>query len=112
MNSQELETAKRLGVGFTVVIFNDNDYGLISWKQRMSRGRSVSTKISNPDFKKYAESFGIKAYQPNDLNELREQLNSAITSKELCLVEVSVDTSVNDALVEKLNEYWRESHVN
>ena len=112
MNSQELETAKRLGVGFTVVIVNDNDYGLISWKQRMSRGRSVSTKISNPDFKIYAQSFGIRAYQPNDLNELREQLNSAITSKELCLVEVLVDPSVNDALVEKLNEYWRESNVN
>ena len=45
MNSQELETAKRLGVAFTVIIFNDNDYGLISWKQSMSRGRSVSTRI-------------------------------------------------------------------
>ena len=59
MNSQELETAKRLGARFTVIVFNDNDYGLISWKQRMSRGRSVNTKISNPDFKAYAESFGI-----------------------------------------------------
>jgi len=38
MNSQELETAKRLGVGFTVLVFNDNDYGLISWKQRISSG--------------------------------------------------------------------------
>src|SRR5438445_7355945 len=32
MNSQELETAKRLGVGYTILVFNDNDYGLISWK--------------------------------------------------------------------------------
>ena len=46
-NSQELETAKRLGVGFTVVIFNDDDYGMISWKQHLSRGQSVSTRITN-----------------------------------------------------------------
>ena len=111
MNSQELETAKRLGVGFTTVIFNDNDYGLISWKQRMSRDRSVSTRISNPDFKTYAESFGVTAYRPNDLTELKEQLHSAITSGELCLVEVALDTSVNDGLVEKLKEHWRENYV-
>ena len=44
MNSQELETAKRLGLGFTVIIFNDNDYGLISWKQQMSRGAKYRNK--------------------------------------------------------------------
>ena len=109
MNSQELETAKRLGVGFTAVIFNDNDYGLISWKQSMSRGRSVSTRIDNPDFKAYAESFGIKGYRPQNLTELKKQLRTAITSRELCVVEVPVDPSVNNALIEKLNKYWMTS---
>ncbi|MFQ5677260.1 MAG: acetolactate synthase large subunit [bacterium] len=107
MNSQELETAKRIGVGFTIVIFNDNDYGLISWKQSMSKGRSVCTKISNPDFKLYAESFGIKGYRPQTLAELKEQLQTAITSNELSVVEVAVDASVNNALVEKLKKFWR-----
>jgi acetolactate synthase-1/2/3 large subunit len=106
LNSQELETAKRLGVGYTNVIFNDNDYGLISWKQRMARGKSVCTRIGNPDFKSYAESFGIKAYRPENPTELKEQLKLAITSKELCLVDVPVDPSINNALVEKLNKYW------
>ena len=109
MNSQELETAKRLGVGFTAVIFNDNDYGLISWKQSMSRGRSVSTRIDNPDFKAYAESFGINGYRPQSLTELKEQLRTAITSRELCVVEVPVDPRVNNALIEKLNKYWMTS---
>lgn len=108
MNSQELETAKRLGVSFTAVIFNDNDYGLISWKQNIARGRSVSTKIHNPDFKAYAESFGIKGYCPQNLAELKDQLQTAITSKELCVVEVPVDSKVNNSLVKKLNKYWRE----
>ena len=106
MNSQELETAKRLGVGFTCLVFNDNDYGLIRWKQTMHRGRSVFTSIGNPDLKKYAESFGIRAYRPHTLAELKSQLREAITSKELCLVEVPVDASVNNELVEKLKKHW------
>ncbi|MEE8424136.1 MAG: acetolactate synthase large subunit [Thermodesulfobacteriota bacterium] len=112
MNSQELETAKRLGVGFTVIIFNDNDYGLISWKQKISRGRSVGTKIGNPNFKAYAESFGIKGYRPQNLTELKEQLRTAITSKELSLVEIPIDISVNEAFVTKLNKYWKGKNGN
>jgi acetolactate synthase-1/2/3 large subunit len=107
MNSQELETAKRLGTGFTVIVLNDNDYGLISWKQRMSKGRSVSTRIDNPDFVKYTESFGIRAYRPKNLEELRRRLKEAIPSNELTLIEVRVDPKVNGELVEKLNQYWR-----
>jgi acetolactate synthase-1/2/3 large subunit len=108
MNSQELETAKRLGVSFTAVVLNDNDYGLISWKQSITRGRTIGTKIHNPDFKTYAESFGIKGYCPKNLAELKDQLQTAITSKELCVVEVPIDPKVNHSLVEKLNKYWGE----
>ncbi len=107
MNSQELETAKRLRVGFTVLIFNDNDFGLISWKQRMSRGRSVCTELTNPDFVSYAQSFGINGYRPRSLAELEQQLAHALNSKQLCVIEVPIDPKVNNELVEKLNEYWR-----
>ncbi len=102
MNSQELETAKRLGVAFTAIIFNDNDYGLISWKQQRAHGRSTGTRLTNPDFKQYAESFGITGYQPRTLAELKQQLNEAVTSRQLCLVEIPVDQRVNYELVEKL----------
>ena len=102
MNSQELETAKRLGVAYTVLIFNDNDYGLISWKQQMSRGSITGTRLTNPDFKRYAESFGIKGYQPRTLQELRSQLRTAVTSGELNVVEIPIDTGVNGELIRKL----------
>ena len=108
MNSQELETAKRLGVGFTTVVVNDNDYGLIAWKQTMSRGRSVHTKLTNPDLEAYAESFGITGYRPKTLTELREQIHAAVNSTELSLIEVQVDPGVNSALVDRLATYWRE----
>lgn len=106
MNSQELETAKRLGVGYTIMVFNDNDYGLISWKQDMSRGRSTGTRITNPDFKAYAESFGIRAYRPRSVDELRATLVEAIRSRDLRVIEVPVDPAVNLALADKLARYW------
>lgn len=104
MNSQELETAKRLNVGFTVIIFNDNDYGLISWKQQMSRGRSTGTKITNPDLKAYAESFGIKGYRPGNVGELTENLKQSLDLKELSVFEIPIDVSVNQELIRKLNK--------
>lgn len=108
MNSQELETARRLGVNFTVVVFNDFDYGLISWKQQMSKHRTVATRLGNPDIKAYAESFGIKGYCPATFGELREQLAEAIAAPELSVVEVRVSAHVNNELVEKLAKYWEE----
>ncbi|MEX0685459.1 MAG: acetolactate synthase large subunit [Balneolales bacterium] len=107
MNSQELETAKRLGVGFVNLVFNDNDYGLISWKQYQHRKKSVSTRIQNPDFKKYADSFGISGYRPENLDDLRSTLKQTIEKKELCLIEVPISTHVNNELTEKLKTWWR-----
>ena len=107
MNSQELETAKRLGVGYTVVVFNDNDYGLISWKQRMNTGgKETSTKLTNPDFKAYAESFGIAGYAPETPSELQETLEHTLSSGELAVVEVKIDPSVNQALFDKMKDYY------
>jgi acetolactate synthase-1/2/3 large subunit len=108
MNVQELETARRTGAGFTAVILNDDDYGLISWKQRMSKGRSFGTKVSNPDFKRLAESFGVKAYRPESVAELKHCLEKAVRSGELCLVDVPIDVSPNDELIKKLDDFWKE----
>lgn len=104
MNSQEIETAKRLGVGYTIIVFNDNNYGLISWKQHSHTGKTFGTELTNPDFKKYAESFGIDAYAPSDLKELKADLNQAIGSQKLCLVEIPIEPSVNYELSEKLEK--------
>lgn len=107
MNSQELETAKRLGTSYINIVFNDNDYGLISWKQQQHRQRSVSTRIQNPDFKKYSESFGIPGYRPESLRELRAVLKKALDTEELCLIEVPISNHVNNELTDKLENFWR-----
>lgn len=104
MNIQELETAVRLGVSFAGVIFNDNDYGLISWKQRRHRGRSVSTEIGNPDFVKLAESFGIEGVRATTPAALERALRETFEQNLLRIIEVPIDPSVNDALIARLAE--------
>jgi acetolactate synthase-1/2/3 large subunit len=89
MNAAEIETATRLGCEFTVLLFNDDDYGLISKKQMNHTGESFGTELSNPDFVALAESFGIDSYRPESSEQLRASLEAAIEGG-MSLVEVPV----------------------
>ncbi len=104
MNAQEIETACRIGVGFPIIIFNDNDYGLISWKQKRHRDKSFGTGLTNPDFVKYAEAFGIDGYSPKNLEELEEVLGKVLKEQKLSIVEISIANDVNYKLSEKLSK--------
>jgi acetolactate synthase-1/2/3 large subunit len=106
MNIQELETAKRLGIGCIFIVLNDNNYGLIEWKQNMSEGKSYGTKLGNPNFVKLAESFDIKGYEPKSVSDLKNILGNAIKTNELCLIEIPITTEVNDQLTEELVDYF------
>ena len=55
MNSQEMETAVRLGLNLTVVILNDSSYGMIRWKQANMGFADWGLTYGNPDFVEYAE---------------------------------------------------------
>ena len=92
MNAAELETATRLDCGFTVVVFTDGEYRLISEKQQDHRGTSFGTHFTNPDLTTFAESFGIESYLPETADELREAL-TAVDESELSLVAVPVQYS-------------------
>lgn len=91
MNGAELETATRLDLGFTVVLFNDNDYGLISEKQEAHTGESFGTGLTNPDFVAFAESFGIDAYRPESWDEVTDVLEETVPSDDLSLVEIQLE---------------------
>jgi acetolactate synthase-1/2/3 large subunit len=60
MNSQEIETAVRLGLNLVVLIVQDNAYGMIRWKQAVDSFADWGLTFGNPDFVKYAESYGAK----------------------------------------------------
>jgi len=106
MNIQEIETAVRLGVKGVMIILNDNNYGLIKWKQQMNEGKSFGTNLGNPNFVELAHSFGMEAYKPETIGELKEKIKEAIEQNKLVLLEVAVHTEVNDELTESLKNYF------
>ncbi len=95
MNSQELETAVRLKVPLVVLIVNDNGFGFIRWKQKSMRFRRFGMDFSNPDFVRYAESYGAAGMKVNKGDNLSELLNTAFSYKNPVLIECPVDYSVN-----------------
>jgi acetolactate synthase-1/2/3 large subunit len=102
MNSQEIETAMRIGVPIIIVIWNDNSYGLIEWKQIKTFGRASNVRFTNPDFVKYAESFGANGYRVECASELLPILKDAMTNKTVSVIDCPVDYSENLKLTQKL----------
>lgn len=104
MNSQELETAMRLGVAIVILVWNDNAYGLIEWKQMNKFGRPSNISFNNPDFVKYAEAFGAKGYRVEKTEDLLPTLKRAIADDTVCIIDCPVDYSENLKLTEQLGE--------
>lgn len=102
MNSQEIETAVRLGLNITVLIFNDNKYGLIEWHQLREYGRSSHIDVTNPDFVKFAESFGAKGYKVDRTEDLLSTINAAMHDGGVSIIDCPVDYSENMKLTHRL----------
>src|SRR5207249_8091158 len=102
MNSQELETATRIRANITVVVWRDDGYGLIDWKQRNEFGRPFAVEFGNPDFVAYARSFGIAGFRPETAADLLPTLRQALDHDGPALVEVPIDYRENLRLTEHL----------
>jgi acetolactate synthase-1/2/3 large subunit len=97
MNSQEIETAVRLGIDLTVLIINDSGLGMIQWEQDEKGFDRFGLSHNNPDFVKYAESYGAKGYRVDNQNgqTLTLILKEALNSKGVNLIDCPVDYSEN-----------------
>ncbi|MCC2686430.1 MAG: alsS [Paenibacillaceae bacterium] len=88
MNSQELETAKRMGLDFTVIVFNDRHYSLIEKHQRDNHLAVTQISFQNPDFALYAQSFGVDHRRVSDVDQFARALTEAVESRKLNLLEI------------------------
>ncbi|MGO9015003.1 MAG: acetolactate synthase large subunit [Dissulfurispiraceae bacterium] len=95
MNAQELETALRYSVPLVVLILNDNAFGFIKWEQQAKGFPGFALDYSNPDFVKYAESYGAVGVKVKEGDDLSELLRKAFALKKLVIIECPVDYSVN-----------------
>jgi acetolactate synthase-1/2/3 large subunit len=104
MNSQEIETALRERIPIVVLIWVDDEYGLIKWKMELELGESFDTAFGNPDFVAYAESFGARGYRIESAGELLPALRRALAQDTVSVIACPVDYSANLQLTEALGE--------
>ncbi len=105
MNSQEIETALRLQVPIVILIWNDSGYGLIKWKQMTQFQRASHVDFGNPDFVRYAESFGAQGYRVDGPGQLQRILKDALAQPTVSVIDCPVDYSENLKLTEQLGSF-------
>lgn len=104
MNSQELETAMREKIPFVVLIWTDESYGLIKWKQELEIGRTAYISFTNPDFVKQAESYGCRGVHISAAHQLLPALQEALALDTVTLIDCPVDYSENTRLTDRLGQ--------
>ena len=100
MNSQELETAVRLGMNIVVTVLRDDAYGMIKWKQKDAGFQNWGLDYGNPDFVKYAESYGAFGHRVEATEDLVPLMNKCLHAEGVHLIDVPVDYSGNQKLLE------------
>jgi len=104
MNVQEMETARRYNCNITVMIWEDNAYGLIAWKQFNHFGKHTELSFGNPDFVQLAEAFGWNGYRCENSADLRATLEESFQTPGPSLVVIPIDYSENTKLTRRMGE--------
>ena len=99
MNSQELETAVRLKLNIIVLILNDSAYGMVKWKQENQGFDDFGLSFDNPDFVKYAESYGAIGHRVGSSNEFKEIIEMCMSTEGVHVIDCPVDYSENDKIL-------------
>ena len=105
MNSQELETAVRNKLNIIVIILNDSSYGMIKWKQEGIGFESYGLDYKNPDFVKYAESYGAIGHRPTSDEDFNVIFENCLNTSGVHVIDLAVDYSLNHSILNvKLKE--------
>jgi len=91
MNSQELETAVRLGLDLVVLVLRDDAYGMIRWKQADMDLPDYGLTFGNPDFVRYAEAYGAHGHRADSVESLKALLDKALNGSGVHLIDCPID---------------------
>lgn len=86
-------------------------YGLIRWKQMQQFGRPAFVDFTNPDFAKYAESYGASGCRVESADELAPALRAALNLNQLTIIDCPVDASENLRLTQRLAKFAAETGI-
>jgi acetolactate synthase-1/2/3 large subunit len=99
MNSQEVETARRLRLNLVVLIVEDHAYGMIRWKQAADGLPDFGMTFGNPDFVAYARAHGVNGSRVESVDGLAPTLEAAFAGGGVHLVSAPVDYSENSRVL-------------
>ena len=78
-------------INAVVIVFNDNAFGNVRRIQKqMFGGRLIASDLSNPDFVRLAEAFGVEGLRAETPDRLRSTLSTALSQDRPALIEVPV----------------------
>jgi acetolactate synthase-1/2/3 large subunit len=95
MNSQEMETAVRLGLNLVVLIVTDSAYGMIRWKQEGQGLDDFGLQYNNPDFVKYADSYGATGHKVQSTDEFVPLIKSCFARGGVHIIDAPIDYKEN-----------------
>ncbi|MGK0223506.1 MAG: acetolactate synthase-1/2/3 large subunit [Limisphaerales bacterium] len=104
MNVQEMETATRLKSNIVMMVWEDNEYGLIAWKQTNEFGRHTDLAFGNPEWLGLAACFGWHGHYCSESSDLKATLETALSEEGPSLVVIPIDYRENELLTKKLGE--------
>lgn len=97
-SAQDLETAVRLKLKIIHLIWNDGQYNMVEFQERMKYDRVSGVDFGPVDFVKYAEAFGATGLRAKDKHELDEALKQAAAVDGPVIIDIPVDYQDNDDL--------------
>jgi acetolactate synthase-1/2/3 large subunit len=103
-SAQELETATRLGLTFTHIIFRDNTYDMVAFQEVLKYGRASGVQLGDYDIVSYAAAFGAHGYRVSTLEEFGTTLRRALAEDGPSVIDVPVDYSHNVDLAAHLHD--------
>jgi acetolactate synthase-1/2/3 large subunit len=89
---QEMATAVHHRINVVAIVFNNSSYGNVLRDQLQTyQGRFIGSDLTNPDFVKLAESFGVRGFRATSPEELKRSLAEALALDVPALIEVIVE---------------------
>ncbi|MBO68278.1 MAG: thiamine pyrophosphate-binding protein [Acidiferrobacteraceae bacterium] len=90
-NSPELATAAQFGINVVAVVFNDGAYGNVKRDMKsLFDGKSMGVELTNPNFMKLADAYGVTGIQAKTPEEFEDALKRSIALNSPVLLEVLV----------------------
>jgi acetolactate synthase-1/2/3 large subunit len=94
--ANELATAVQHNIRTVTIVFNDGGYGNVRrMQEELYGGRVIASDLKNPDFVRFAESFGAAARRAEGPQALSEALHWAFDQPGPVIIEAPVDKMPN-----------------